>query len=390
MVWLILVVLSLTAWLFLWLGHGGFWKIDPRLPGSERCTGSGLWPAVDVVVPARNEADVLPETLPTLLSQDYPGRLRVFLVDDHSTDGTGKVARSIDAPILQVLHAPHRPSQWTGKLWALQQGVAASQAEAAPLLLFTDADIGHPADSIRRLVAQSVTGDQDLVSVMAWLRYEGFWARLLVPAFVYFFAMLYPFQRVGDSRRRIAGAAGGCVLVRRAALQRAGGLERIAGALIDDCSLGRLIKAHGRVGGGRIWLGFTRDVISRRPCQGLAPVWRMVVRTAFVQLHQSWWLLAGTVVGMALLFLVPPLAVVFGIGRGVVGRGWFGLWPGLMGGTSWLIMARTFVPMIRWYHLPPMLSALLPLAGVVYTLMTIDSARRFLLGRGGSWKGRNY
>lgn len=394
-VFAVLSLMSLAAWLVLWLGHGRFWHIAPRLPAAGRHAGPGLWPAVDVVIPARDEADILPETLTTLLSQDYPGRLRVLLVDDHSTDGTGTVANNLAANIsavnkLTVVRSANRPAGWTGKLWALQQGVAASAENGAPLLLFTDADIAHPPDSVRRLAAQALAGDYDLVSLMAWLRYEGFWARLLVPAFVYFFAMLYPFRRVADSGRRTAGAAGGCVLVRRSALQRAGGLEQIAGALIDDCSLGRLIKHHGRLGGGRIWLGFTREVVSRRPCQGLGAVWRMVVRTAFVQLRHSWVLLGGTVFGMALLFMGPPLALACGIWLSLAGHGTACLWLSLAGAATWGIMTRTFMPMVRWYRLPWALSALLPLAGLVYTLMTVDSARRFVYGRGGAWKGRTY
>ena len=198
-VFAVLSVMSLAAWLVLWLGHGRFWHIAPHLPAAGRHAGPGLWPAVDVVIPARDEADILPETLTTLLSQDYPGRLRVLLVDDHSTDGTGTVANNLAENIsavnkLTVVRSANRPAGWTGKLWALQQGVAASAENGAPLLLFTDADIAHPPDSVRRLVAQALAGDYDLVSLMAWLRYEGFWARLLVPAFVYFFAMLYPFR----------------------------------------------------------------------------------------------------------------------------------------------------------------------------------------------------
>lgn len=386
-------VLALLTWLYLWLAHAGFWRIRPVLPQPEE---SPAWPAVDVIIPARDEADILPHALLTVLGQDYRGRLRVFLVDDHSQDGTGEVARRLAARSaycdrLTLVEAAARPQGWTGKLWALQQGLQASSADAAPLVLFTDADIAHEPHSIARLVSLSRRGDYDLVSLMARLQATGFWSRVLVPAFVYFFAMLYPFKRVGDQRSRTAGAAGGCVLLRREALSHAGGLQAIAGALIDDCSLGRLIKREGRPGGGRTWLGFTREVVSMRPCDDLATVWRMVVRTAFVQLHYSWWLLLGTVCGMLLVFLTAPVCLIAGLW--VVALHPFSL-PGivmlLFGAVGWLIMTRTFSPMIRWYEQPCYGAIFLPLAAFLYTLMTVDSARRFVRGTGGAWKGRTY
>lgn len=385
--------LALLIWLVLWLFHGDFWRIEPVLP--QPCM-SAAWPAVDIIIPARDEADILPHALPTILGQDYPGPLRVFLVDDHSEDGTSAVARCLaresgNSDRLTLVEAAVRPKGWTGKLWALQQGMSASSVEAAPLVLFTDADIAHEKHSLARLVTQSVQGDYDLVSLMARLQATGFWSRLLIPAFVYFFAMLYPFKRVGNPRSNVAGAAGGCVLLRREALEHAGGLQAIAGALIDDCSLGRLIKRRGRPQCGRVWLGFTLEVISMRPCRDLATVWRMVVRTAFVQLHHSWLLLLGTVLGMVLVFLMPPICLVAG--------GWdlvlhqaqgAGLISVLCGFGGWFLMTRTFRPMTRWYDLPYGMVFLLPLAATLYTAMTVDSAFRFLRGAGGAWKGRTY
>lgn len=385
--------LALLIWTVLWLWHGGFWRLEPILPQPELSTP---WPAVDIIIPARDEADILPHALPTILGQDYPGPLRVFLVDDHSEDGTSSVARSLadesgNSERLILVGAADRPKGWTGKLWALQQGLSASSADPAPLVLFTDADIAHEKCSLSRLVTQSVQGDFDLVSLMARLQATGFWSRLLIPAFVYFFAMLYPFKQVGDPRSKVAGAAGGCVLLRREALEHAGGLPAIAGALIDDCSLGRLIKRHGRPRGGRIWLGFTREVVSMRSCEDLSTVWRMVVRTAFVQLYHSWLLLLGTVLGMLLVFLIPPVCLVAGgwdlILHKPQGAGVISL---LCGFGGWFLMTRTFWPMTRWYELPRNMVLLLPLAAGLYTAMTIDSAFRFLRGAGGAWKGRTY
>jgi hopene-associated glycosyltransferase HpnB len=385
--------LALLIWIVLWLWHGGFWRVEPVLPQPGQ---SATWPAVDIIIPARDEADILPHALPTILGQDYAGLLRVFLVDDHSQDGTSDVARSLACESaygqrLVLVAATPRPQGWTGKLWALQQGLLASGAEPAPLVLFTDADIAHERHSLARLVTQSLQGDYDLVSLMARLQATGFWSRLLIPAFVYFFAMLYPFKQVSDARSRVAGAAGGCILLRRQALEHAGGLAAIAGALIDDCSLGRLIKHRGRQDGGRIWLGFTREVISMRPCADLATVWRMVVRTAFVQLHHSWVLLLGTVFGMLLIFLLPPVCVFAGGWALILHQntmtGWLTVCAGLSG---WLVMVRTFHPMVRWYEQGSSTALLLPLAAGVYTLMTVDSALRFLRGAGGAWKGRTY
>ncbi|MGE4493024.1 MAG: glycosyltransferase [Syntrophotalea sp.] len=386
-------VAALLIWIGLWRWHTGFWRIAPVLPEAHR---ADVWPAVDVIIPARNEADILPSSLPTILRQEYAGALRVFLVDDHSDDGTADVAARLAAKCehgdrLTVVCAADRPQGWTGKLWALWQGMQACGHSPAPLLLFTDADIAHAPSSLSRLVAQSTRGDYDLVSLMARLQASGFWSRLLVPAFVYFFAMLYPFRRVCDPRSKVAGAAGGCVLLRRQVLEEAGGLPAIAGALIDDCSLGRLIKQRGRPGGGRIWLGFTREVVSTRPCGDLGTVWRMVVRTAFVQLRHSWLLLGGTVGAMLLVFLWGPLCLVLAGPKLLLYRATpAGLTAGACGLASWLLMARTFRPMTRWYDQPWGIALLLPLAAAVYTLMTIHSALCYLRGAGGAWKGRTY
>ncbi|MFD2474543.1 glycosyltransferase [Amycolatopsis silviterrae] len=353
---------TLTVWTGLALCHSWFWRTDQRLP---KLIPPDSWPSVAIVVPARDEADLLPDTLPTLLRQRYPGDARVILVDDGSSDGTAEVARSLTVPHglpLTVTSPGEPPDGWTGKLWAVAHGVR--EAGDADLLLLTDADIAHDPDSLETLVAAS--SDRDMVSQMAVLRTETFWERLIVPAFVYFFAMLYPFRRVNSARWRTAAAAGGCVLVRRETLERAGGIAAIRGALIDDVALARAVAGAG----GRIWLGYASKVRSVRPYPRLADLWQMVARSAYTQLRHSPLLLAGTVVGMIAVFLAPPAFALTGA------------WPAA---AAWVVMAATFVPVARYYRQPLVAGLLLPFTAALYTLMTLDSARR----RAG-WKGRTY
>ncbi len=382
---------SLLSWVVLWLSWGGFWKTDQLLSAAPpTLPGNRPWPALKVIIPARNEADMLPETLPTLLGQEYPGPLQVCLVDDHSDDGTGEVARALARNLdqerrLTVIQAAPLQKGWTGKLWALEQGVRASRADTdSEYLLFTDADIAYGPGQLQALVAKARIEDLDLVSLMVLLRVKTFWERLLIPAFVYFFAMLYPFKWVNDPGKRTAAAAGGCVLLRRQALERSGGLAPIAGALIDDCTLARQIKDRGAEDGGRIWLGLTGEVKSLRPYQTLEEIWTMVARTAFVQLHYSYLLLLGTVAGMLLLYLAPPLGAA---ASPAAGPRWGIVLPGL---AAWLLMIRTYLPMLKLYRVSPWLAPLLPMTAALYTAMTLDSARRFRRGKGGLWKGRTY
>ncbi|MBD2104901.1 glycosyltransferase [Leptolyngbya sp. FACHB-261] len=364
--WLILAAISALAWLWLLLFRGQFWRCDQHLEpsefsASESTNESKTWPSVCAIVPARNEADVLPQTLPTLLQQDYPGPFQIILVDDRSEDGTGEVARSLDSNgRLKVIQTEPLPSGWTGKLWAMHQGVAQAQAE---FLLFTDADIAHSPQSLRTLVSKAQKEKLDLVSLMVLLRVQTFWERLLIPAFVFFFQKLYPFRWANNPARATAAAAGGCVLLRCQSLMQAGGLQTISGALIDDCALAALIKRSG----GRVWLGLTRDVLSLRPYDTLSEIWNMVARTAFTQLDYSPWLLTGTVLGMVLLYLIPVLTL-----------------------GSWLLMSLAYWPTVRLYGSSPWWAFTLPLAGLLYTAMTIDSALRHWSGRGGAWKGRTY
>ncbi|WP_406195859.1 glycosyltransferase [Kitasatospora sp. NBC_01560] len=373
-----IAVLSLLVWLWLACCHGMFWRTDVRLPPRRP---PARWPQVAVVVPARDEAEVLPVSLPSLLAQKYPGRARVILVDDHSADGSGELAAALAAPGgpgLTVTTPPPLPAGWTGKLWALRHGVELAGPDPEYLLL-TDADIAHGPDSLAELVAAAESNRLDLVSQMARLRVETGWERLIVPAFVYFFAQLYPFRRSNRPGARTAAAAGGCSLVRRDTLERIGGVAAIRGAVIDDVSLARLVKA----GGGRTWLGLAEQVDSVRPYPRLAELWRMVSRSAYAQLRHSVPLLAGTVAGLALVYLVPPVATLAGLAAG--------RWTvAAAGGAAWALMTGTFLPMLRYYRQPAPAALLLPFTAALYLLMTVDSAVQHWRGRGAAWKGRTY
>jgi hopene-associated glycosyltransferase HpnB len=354
-----------------WLacGPGWFWRTDQRLPPLRALAE---WPSVAVIVPARDEAAVLPATLASLRAQRYAGPHRVIVVDDASTDGTGDLARRAG---VEVVAAGEPPPGWTGKLNALQSGI--SEAGDAEFLLLTDADIAHEPDSLTSLV--EAAGEFDLVSQMARLRVRTAWERLIVPAFVYFFAMLYPFRLVNRPSSRVAAAAGGCSLVRRTALEGAGGLAAVHSAVIDDVAIARAVKRSG----GRIWLGLADRVDSVRPYPRLADLWQMVARSAFSQLRYSTLLLAGTVLGLGVVFVAPVAGLVGGLITGDAAAL-------LCGAGAWLLMAGTFVPMLRYYHQPAALALTLPFTALLYLLMTLDSARRHWLGRGAAWKGRTY
>jgi len=416
-------VLAAAAWVYLLAGHGGFWRTDVRLPGPPGSPGPQPWPSVVAVVPARDEAAILPETLPTLLAQQYPGAFSVMLVDDASTDGTAAAAAAVStraaavstraaagsapavstraaagstgaaagsAPAgvpLRVVSGSPPPVGWAGKVWAMAQGVAA--AGGCDYLLFTDADIALEPGVVADLVRAAAADDRALVSQMALLRCETGWERWIVPAFVYFFAQLYPFRRVGRPRARTAAAAGGCMLVRREMLAAAGGLERIAGARIDDVALARLLK-RGPVR-ARCWLGFTTSVHSRRPYPGLGGLWDMVARSAYTQLRYSPALLAGTVAGLCWLYLLPPVATLGGLAAAAAGGHPAGpavWWCAGAGLAGWALMTLSYLPVLRLYRLSPLRAPCLPVVALLYTAMTVDSARRHRMGRGGEWKGR--
>jgi hopene-associated glycosyltransferase HpnB len=374
---------SLAAWVWLLLGQGGFWRTDVRLPPGPDGTPE-VWPSVAVVVPARDEAEVLGVSLPSLLAQAYPGRAEVFLVDDGSSDGTGELAGELGATHgglpLTVTSPGEPPAGWTGKLWAVRHGIAlARERTGAEYLLLTDADIAHRPDSLRTLTAAAVAADLDLVSQMARLRVRTGWERLIVPAFVYFFAQLYPFRWINRPRSRTAAAAGGCVLIRSTAVTTAGVPDSIRQSVIDDVALARAVKRSG----GRIWLGLAERVDSVRPYPDLAELWRMVARSAYAQLRHNPAVLAGTVVGLALIYLVPPVAAV--------GGALAGAWPlCALGLAAWTVMTCTYLPMLRYYEQPLWLAPLLPYTASLYLLMTVDSAVQHYRGRGAAWKGRTY
>jgi hopene-associated glycosyltransferase HpnB len=389
-VFAVLALLSAAVWLYLLLGHGRFWLMDRRLPpASGNPPRDGGWPRVVAVVPARDEAEVLPATLPTLLGQDYSDDFRIILIDDASSDGTADVAEKLALERfperLNVVRSDGPPPGWAGKVAAMNRGVEA--APDAEYLLFTDADIAHPADSVRRLVTFAETRGLDLVSLMARLRTETAAERAIVPAFVYSFAQLYPFPRVNRPSSRTAAAAGGCMLVRRSALMNAGGLERIAGARIDDVALGRLLKRGRRAGTGSVWLGLTDAVHSVRPYPRLADLWDMIARSAYTQLRRSPLLLLGTLIGLLLMYAVPPVLGLAFLPFALDGGGW-DVATCASALSAWALMSISYLPTLRLYGLRAWRAPLLPAVMMVYGVMTLDSARRHYRGSGGSWKGR--
>lgn len=367
--------LSFVIWLVLWLRHAGFWRttIAP-VPAAPRD-----WPSVVAVIPARDEAAGIGRTVTSLLAQDYKGRLSVILVDDESTDGTAEIARRAAAAIgaedrLDVVSSVPRPVGWVGKMWAVAQGVdrARQRDPSARYLLLTDGDITHSARNLGHLVARAEAGALDLTSLMVRLHCNSLAERMLIPAFVFFFQILYPFERVNDPANRTAAAAGGCMLVRASALEKIGGIQAIKGELIDDCALATMMKRN-----GPIWLGLTNEAESLRIYGTFEEVWRMVARSAYTQLNHSPVLLVGTVLGLAITFLAPPVLFLFGHGS-----------PSAFGLFAWGIMSGCYVPMLRFYGLPAWWAPLLPVTAAIYLGATVDSALRHMRGEGGAWKGR--
>jgi hopene-associated glycosyltransferase HpnB len=369
----------LAIWLYLLLGRGAFWlgrERDDAVPSAQG-SKQGSWPAIMAVIPARDEAECVGETVASLLRQDYPGEFSVILVDDQSRDGTAQVARDaalVAADRLTVLSGRALPAGWTGKLWAQSQGVEAAEAAPRPpdYLLFTDADIVYAPDELTKLAGRAQSGRYVLTSLMAKLRCESFAERMFIPAFIFFFQMLYPFAWANDPRRATAAAAGGCMLVRRETLREAGGMASIRSALIDDCALAKRLKAH-----GPIWIGLTDGVRSIRGYRVVEDIRRMVSRTAYAQLRYSPLLLAGTVLGLAVTYLAPLLLAVF---AGGVAR--------ILGIAAWLVMALAFQPILRFYRRSPLWGLALPAIAAIYMAFTVDSAYQHARGRGGMWKGR--
>jgi hopene-associated glycosyltransferase HpnB len=367
----------LAIWLYLLAGRGGFWLGRQR--DDEVGAGSAPWPAVAAVIPARDEAESVGKTIASLLRQDYPGEFRVILVDDQSRDSTAEAARSAAAALgaadrLTVLPGRPPPTGWTGKLWAQHQGIELAEIAPQPpaYLLLTDADIVYAPDALTPLVARAQFDGYALTSLMAKLRCESLAERMFIPAFIFFFQMLYPFAWANDPRRSTAAAAGGCMLVRREVLRQAGGMAAIRGALIDDCALAKRLKAR-----APIWIGLTERVHSIRAYPAVADIRRMVARTAYAQLNYSPLLLAGTVFGLAITYIVPVALALFASDVAQV-----------LGILAWLAMAVAFQPTLRFYRVSRAWGLALPAIAATYMAFTVDSAYQHARGRGGMWKGR--
>jgi hopene-associated glycosyltransferase HpnB len=372
----------LAIWLYLILGRGFFWLGRER--EKETAAGQGpsaqkSWPSVIAVIPARNEAECIGDTVASLLRQDYPGAFKVMVVDDQSRDGTAQVARNAAAALgvgerLTVISGRALPPGWTGKLWAQNQGMEAAEVSAEPpeFILFTDADIVYVPDELRQLITRARSGGVVLTSLMAKLRCESLAERMFVPAFIFFFQMLYPFAWANNPRSRTAAAAGGCMLVRREALRAAGGMASIRNALIDDCALAKRLKAH-----GPIWIGMTDGVKSVRAYPAVEDIRKMVSRTAYAQLQYSPLILMGAVAGLAITYLFPVLLTIFAAGLAQI-----------LGLAAWLLMALAFQPILRFYRVSPLWGVALPAIAATYMAFTLDSAYQHARGRGGMWKGR--
>ncbi|MFM5902930.1 MAG: glycosyltransferase [Dolichospermum sp.] len=376
-------LLSLITWLFLLLFWGQFWQVNHQLETDKSVIKKTL-PTVCVIVPARNEADVIPISLRSLLLQDYTGNFTIFLVDDQSSDGTANFAQGVAYALdktekLQIFSSESLPTGWTGKLWSMAQGIEKASELTPDYFLLTDADIEHDLSNLRRLVAKAESQDLDLVSIMVRLRCQSFWEKLLIPAFVFFFQKLYPFSWVNNPQKTTAAAAGGCILIHREALNRIGGLQIIRQALIDDCSLAKAVKSNH----GQIWLGLSTSTISLRPYNSLKTIWDMVARSAYTQLNYSPLLLVGSLLGMTLVYLLPPTGVILGV---LLGNPTMTI----VSFTAYLLMTFAYLPIIRFYKCPAIFAFSLPIIAFLYTLMTVDSAWRYWQGRGGEWKGRVY
>ena len=371
-------LLVLLIWVVLFFAWGNFWRAWEFDSDHGQFLAPPQWPHVVAVIPARNEAGSIETVVQSLALQDYAGEFVVVVVDDHSNDGTAELARraaqQADATSrVRVVAAPELPSGWTGKLWALDTGVAESSTFTPDFFWFTDADVVHAPDTLRHLISRAQADSLDLTSLMVLLRAETSAERLLIPPFLYFFLMLYPPRWIAQSGSKTAGAAGGCMLLRRTALERAGGIAAIRGEVIDDCALARAVKKSG----GKIWMGLTRAGHSLRSYQTFSEIRDMIARTAFTQLHYSVFQLLGTLLGMTLTFVLP-VALTFSPDIHV--------WPFAL--LAWCLMTASFLPTVAFYRLRPIWGLLLPLAALFYTYATLLSAVRYWLGRGGQWKGR--
>jgi hopene-associated glycosyltransferase HpnB len=365
---------ALLAWIYLLLFRGRFWRVrDESMPRVQKGARR-----IAAILPARNEAPLIAKAVTSLLAQDVRGELAVYVVDDESNDGTGE--RAVEAAErfgvrnrLTVVRSSDLPPGWTGKLWALSQGVQAASEFRPDYILLTDADIEHAVTNVSSLLARCEDDGRDLASYMVRLHCRSVPEKALIPAFVFFFLKLYPPRWIADSNQRIAGAAGGCILIRPAALDRIGGFAAIRGEIIDDCALAGQVKA----GGGRIWMGLTSATRSIREYHGFTEIWNTIARTAFSQLRYSPILLLGTIMGMTVLYAVPVAAVLTGDPTAVT-----------IGAATWVGMTVAYAPVVRFYRLSFLWSITLPPSAIFYTGATISSAVRYWAGRGGQWKGR--
>lgn len=380
-----IAALSLLIWLGIFFFNGHFWQIWISDADRGHIPPPETWPKVVALVPARNEASTIEEVVRGLAGQIYaPGKFSILVVDDHSEDGTAELAKSaaekasaaddVASGRVRVLAAPAIESRWTGKLWALQSGVDAASMQAPEFFWFTDADVAHAPDTLRRLVSRAEQNHLDLASHMVLLQSQSFAEKLIIPAFLYFFLMLYPPRWIANAKSKAAGAAGGCILLRSSALRRIGGLSSIRSEVIDDCSLAREVKRTG----GSIWMGLTRDSSSLRRYEGISELRDMIARTAFTQLNYSALQLAATLFGLAVTFLAPVALALHPDGK---------IWlPALL---AWCLMSASYLPTVVFYSLSPIWSPFLPVAAVFYLYATLLSAVRYWLGRGGQWKGRS-
>ena len=377
-------MLSAGIWIYLFFFRGAFWRVQLFDDDQKQFSPPANFPAVVAIVPARNEAATIAITVAALLKQDYPGSFRIVVVDDHSSDATAQLAARAAAenpgPARFAIHsATPLPSGWTGKLWALNEGVRTSSGaketpqENAGFYWFTDADVQHAPDTLRRLIHRAQKYNLDLASLMVLLRARTLPEKLLIPPFLYFFLQLYPPKWTANPAARTAGAAGGCLLIRREALQRIGGVAAIRDAMIDDCALARAVKNAG----GHLWMGVTRSSVSLRDYTSFTEIRDMIARTAFTQLHYSATLLLLTIIGLFLTYLAP---VGLLIASGTSAR--------MLGIFSCFLLVASFLPTVRYYRLPLGWALLLPAAAIFYAQSTVLSAVRFWLGRGGQWKGR--
>jgi len=381
---IIFATLSLIIWIYLITARGNFWLCNQFLESQilkEK-------PNVTIIIPARNEAENISICLESLLNQDYQGDFKIILVNDQSEDNTAQIAENLarkknQTHRLIILNGKPLPQGWSGKLWAMSQGVEwARQNLSTDYFLFTDADIKHSVDNLSQLLAKAEKDNLDLVSLMVKLHCQSFWEKLLIPAFIFFFQKLYPFPLINNPRSKVSGAAGGCILIREKALTRIGGIEALKQALIDDCTLASLVKKSLPPNHG-IWLGLSNTTVSLRKYPTLNPIWNMVARTAFTQLNYSTLLLIGTIVGMFITYLISPIAFLYSLYT-------LNIPLLIISLITLLLMALSYYPTVKLYQLPIFYSFCLSAIAFLYTLMTIDSAFRHWQGKGGQWKGRVY